>query len=168
MKIRFALLMTVIAFLVAGAGAQGMKVGVVNMARIEAEAPSVKSAVTALNAEFEPRNKQLAELQKKIAAGQARLKKEGDKMAASERQALERDLSNMIRQSNQSVVGLRDEYEMRRKEVLSKVVQDTRAAIHAVAEAGKYDLILQEAAFARPSVDITDDVLKEMARRGGR
>ena len=167
MKLRSILLMTVVALLPAAAGAQGVKVGVVNLARIEAQSPSVQRAIAALNAEFEPRNNQLAELQKKIAATQARLQKEGDRMPLAERQSTEREVAGMMRQSNQTVIALRDEYEFRRKELLGKLVADARAAIEAVAQAGKFDLILQEAAFARDSIDITDQVLKEMARREG-
>ncbi|HKA42840.1 MAG TPA: hypothetical protein VKF40_12695 [Burkholderiales bacterium] len=37
----------------------------------------------------------------------------------------------------------------------------------AVAEAGKFDLILQQATYARSGIDITDQVLKELARRSG-
>jgi len=39
--------------------------------------------------------------------------------------------------------------------------------ITSIAEQGKYDLIVHEAAFARATVDITSQVLKEMARRAG-
>ena len=45
--------------------------------------------------------------------------------------------------------------------------EEATAAIKAVAEAGKYDLILQQATYARPGIDITDQVLKEMAKRAG-
>jgi outer membrane protein len=167
MKFHGAILAAALALAAADAAAQGVKVGVVNLARIEAQSAVAKRAAESLKTEFEPRNRQIQELQKKIAAGRGRLKKEGDKMPAAERQALERELSGMMRQSDQMVLAMRDDYELRRKELGAKVVEDARAAIHAVAEAGKYDLILQEAAFVRPSVDITDLVLKEMAKRGG-
>ena len=152
----------------ASAAAQGVKVGVVSLPRIESQSVNAQRAAEALRAEFEPRNRQIEELQKKIAAAQNRFQKEGEKLPLAERQALGRDISSMMRQSDQMLRALTDEYELRRKELIVKVIEEARVAIKAVAEAGKFDLILQEAAFARPGIDITDQVLKEMAKRTGR
>lgn len=149
----------------AGAAAQSVKIGVVNLVRIEKESASARRANDALLAEFEPRNRQIEEFQKRIAAAHNRLKTEGDKMPPSERDALVRDVSGMMRQSDQMLRALTEELDLRRRELGVRIVEEARAAIKTVAEAGKFDLILQEAAFARPSVDITDDVLKEMAKR---
>ena len=151
----------------AGAAAQSVKVGVVNLARIESQSAAAKRAHEALIAEFEPRNRQIEEFQKKITAAQTRLQKEGEKMPPAERQALGREVTGMMRKSDQMLGALKDEYELRRRELTVRLIDDTQAAIKAVAEAGKFDLILQEAAYARPSIDITDQVLKEMAKRGG-
>lgn len=147
------------------AAAQGVKVGVVNLARIEKESVAGKKANNTLVAEFEPRSRQIEEFQKKITAAQNRLQKEGEKLPPQERQAREREISSMMRQSDQMLRALTDDLELRKRELGVKVVEETNAAIKAVAEAGKYDLILQDAAFARPSVDITDQVLKEIAKR---
>ena len=165
MNIPAVLLVCVSMLAAAGAAAQSVKVGVVNLARLERESEPSKRMIAALVAEFEPRNKQIAEFQKKITAIQERLKNDGGKMPAAERQALEREVSGMMRNSDQMLQALTDELEARRKESVVKVVEETRAAIKVVAEAGKFDLVLQDAAFARPSVDITDLVLKEMAKR---
>lgn len=167
MRSFFVVLTAALTLVTAGAAAQSVKVGVVNLARIESQSATAKRANEALIAEFEPRNKQIEEFQKKIAAAQARLEREGEKMPLSERQALGREVSGMMRKSDQMLGALKDEYELRRRELAARFIEDTRAAIKAVAEAGKFDLILQEAAFARPGIDITDQVLKEMAKRGG-
>lgn len=161
------LLMVALTLFVAGAAAQSVKVGVVNLSRIEKESVSARRANDALVAEFEPRNRQIEEFQGKIAAARNRLKQEGEKLSAVERQAREREVSSMMRQSDQMLRALTEELELRRRELVVKVIEEARAAIKAVAEAGKFDLVLQEAVFARPSVDITDQVLKEMAKRGG-
>ncbi|HEV8517544.1 MAG TPA: hypothetical protein VGQ54_03155 [Burkholderiales bacterium] len=36
-----------------------------------------------------------------------------------------------------------------------------------IAEAGKFDLIVQQAIYSSTQIDITDQVLKEMAKRAG-
>lgn len=165
MKTYSLILMAALTLFAASAAAQGVKVGVVSLARIERESPSARRVAETLNAEFESRNRQLQELQKKIAAAQNRLQKEGVTMSPSEREAMGREVTDMMRKSDQTLRALSEEYELRRRELIVKVIEEARAAIKAVAEAEKYDLVLQEAAFARPSVDITDRVLKEMAKR---
>jgi outer membrane protein len=154
-------------FVAAGAAAQSAKVGVVNLARIERESPSARRAIEALDAEFAPRNRQLQEFQKEIAAARNRLAKEADTMAPSERDALGREVSGMMQKSDQTLRALKEDYTVRRRELAVKVLLEAQVAIKTVAEAGQYDLILPEAAFARSSVDITDLVLKEMANRAG-
>ncbi|OGA24950.1 MAG: hypothetical protein A3I02_14460 [Betaproteobacteria bacterium RIFCSPLOWO2_02_FULL_67_26] len=165
MKAFFVVLTAALTLLTAGAAAQSVKVGVVNLARLESQSATAKRASEALTAEFEPRNRQIEEFQKKISAARARLEREGQKMPQSEQQALGREISGMMRKSDQMLGALKDEYELRRRELAVRFIGEAQAAIKAVAEAGKFDLILQEAAFVRPSVDITDRVLKEMAKR---
>jgi outer membrane protein len=165
MKIPVALIACALVFGAAGAAAQSVKVGVVSLVRIERESAGARRIPETLKAEFESRNRQIQEFQKKIAAAQNRLQKEGETMSPSEREAMRREIAGMMRKSDQTLQALTEEYEMRRRELVVKVLEEARASIKAVAEAGKFDLILAEAAFARPAVDITDQVLKEMAKR---
>ena len=53
------------------AAAQGTRIGYVNTARIESEAPQFVRAIEAMKKEFAPREQQILELQKQIAAEQA-------------------------------------------------------------------------------------------------
>ena len=167
MKLSVALLASVLVLGAAGAAAQNVRIGVVDLTRIEKESAIARRSNDALIAEFEPRNKQIEEFQKKIAAAQARFKQDEAKLSAAERQEQAREISGMMRQSDQMLRAMTEELELRRRELGTKIALEVREAIKTVAEAGKFDLILQEAAFARPSADITDQVLKEMARRGG-
>ena len=45
------------------------------------------------------------------------------------------------------------------------LVLETSAIIKGIAEAGKFDLILEQAVYSSSQLDITDQVLKEMAKR---
>ena len=148
-----------------GAAAQGSRVGYVNSARIEAESVPAARALEALKKEFEPRNKQISDLQAKIAAEQARFEKERDKLQPAELKSRTSAIQAMMRQSDSMVHTLAAEFEARKNERAAKLSEDASAAIKAIAEAGKYDLILQQAVYTRTAIDITDQVLKEMARR---
>jgi outer membrane protein len=52
---------------------------------------------------------------------------------------------------------------LRKNEEMSVVLEHANRAIQTLAEKEKYDLILQEAVYRSPNIDITDKVLKYMA-----
>lgn len=140
------------------------KIAYVNLARIEREAPSAVRASEDLKREFEPRGAEIQRLQKRIEAERARLEAEQSRLAPADAQARVREIQEMMRQSDQMVERLSEEVALRRRELGARFVEQARAAIRAVAEAGKYDVVFQEAVYARPDIDITDLVLKQMAK----
>ena len=145
--------------------AQPTKIGYVDAARIEKESVTFQRALEATRKEFAPREAQIVELQKQITAEQQRLEKEAKSLSSSELQTRRNALSGMMRKSDQMVVALAEDFERRKAERLVKLTEETNIAIKAVAEAGKFDLILQQAIYARAGVDITDQVLKELSKR---
>ena len=60
-----------------------------------------------------------------------------------------------------------EEVEARKRETFGGFVTEINAAIKTVAEAGKYDLIVQQAVYNAPQFDITEQVMKEIAKRTG-
>jgi len=151
----------------ADAAAQSVKVGYVSLARIEKESAASQAAQAALKQEFEPRHLQLLEFQKRINAAREQFKKDRERLSAAEAQEKGRELTDMMRQSDQTAAKFSEEYELRRNALRAQLIAEVRAAIKSVAEAGQYDLVLQEAIFAGPGIDMTEQVLKEMAKRGG-
>lgn len=147
--------------------AQDLKIGYINALRIEKESESARRANETLKQEFESRDQQVKETQKRIAEAQERFEKERDGLSAAEVQARTRELAEMMRQSDQMVMRLSGEFEQRKNELGARMFEDIHAAIKAVADAGQFDLVVQEAAYAGASIDITDQVLKEMTRRAG-
>jgi outer membrane protein len=143
------------------AAAQPVNIGYINLARIESESAFANRASELLKQEFEPRGKQIQAFQKQIEAERERLKK----LPQAEAQVKGREVSDMMRKSDQMLARFTEEYEARKNELRGRMIEELNVAIKAVAEAGKYDLILQEAAFVRPVVDVTPQVLKEMAKR---
>lgn len=147
--------------------AQPAKVGVINLVRLEKESALAARAAEQLRQEFEPRRLQLEEQTKRALAARDRLAKERGTLSATELRNRERDVADQLRKSEQARVRFVEELEARKNEHRAKFFEEANASIKAVAEAGKFDLILQKAAFARPAVDVTPLVLKEMAKRGG-
>jgi outer membrane protein len=168
MKLSGAILAGVLALAAACAVAQSLKIGIVNTARIERESAQAVRLLAAMKKDFEPRERQIIELQKQIKADQDRYERGRTTMSPAELKTLGTSIASRMRESDQMVMNLTAESDQRRKERAARIIEDATAAIKVIAESGKYDLIVNDAAFARPAVDITDRVLKEMARRAGK
>jgi len=147
------------------AAAQPVKVGIINMIRIEKESAIAIRAEEILKQEFESRRLQTEEQTKRAEAARDRLKKEHAKLSATDARAREREVGEMLRKAEQGRLRFVEELETRKRELRARFVQETNASIKVVAEAGNFDLIVHKAAFARPAVDVTPLVLKEMAKR---
>ena len=57
----------------------------------------------------------------------------------------------------------REDLNMRRNQELAALFERADKVIKQIADAEKYDLILQEAVYRSPRIDITDRVLKALA-----
>ena len=89
-------------------------------------------------------------------------------MPPGERQAKEKNLAAVAQQFEQMRRSMAEDLEALRREKLARALEQVNAVIQAVAEAGKYDLIVQEAVYTNSQLDITDQVLKEIAKRAGK
>jgi outer membrane protein len=147
------------------ATAQSPKVGFVNTARIERESVQAQRANEAMKKEFGPRERQIVELQQQIKTDQERFEKGRKTMPPAELKTLGASIATRMRESDQLVYALTADIEQRRKERTGRLLEDVRAAIQSIGESENFDLIVHEAAFARSAIDLTDRVLKEMARR---
>ena len=145
--------------------AQEVRIGYIDTSRIEKESLPFVRALDAMKKEFAPREQQIVELQKQINADKERFEKERDKLPQAELQTRGNALSSAMRKSDQMTLALSEDIERRKREILGKLFGEANAAVKAVAEAGKFDLVLQQATYIRPGIDITDQVLKEMAKR---
>jgi outer membrane protein len=154
-------------FLAASAAAQPVKIGTINMARIEKESAISTRSTEILKQEFESRRIQMEELLKRAEAARERFKSEQAKLSPADARIREREVTDLLRKAEQGRARFLEELEVRKNELRAKFFEETNIAIKAVAEAGKYDLILHKAAFARPAVDVTPLVLKEMSKRTG-
>ena len=168
MKVLTCCVASILILLVAHATAQPIKIGYVDGARLEKESALTLQMQEEIKKEFAPREQQLQSLQKQGLDLQTRLEKEGDKMPLAERQAMEKNLVAAMQRFEQLRRSSAEELEVLRREKLVRVLEQVNAVIKAIAEAGKYDLIVQEAVWGNAQLDITDQVLKEIAKRAGK
>jgi len=143
------------------------KIGFVNGARIQNESVPALRIMEALKKEFAPREKQILDLQKQIAAAREKFDKERTKLPPSEQQSRGREIAAMMQRSDQMALAMGEDLEQRKSEELAKIVKEANLVIKSIAEAGKYDLIVEQAIYGSSAIDITNQVLKELAKRSG-
>lgn len=147
------------------AAATEFKIGFVNTERVFREAAPAQKAQKKLEKEFATRDQELQKMAKQAKDLQAYLEREGVTISDTERRNKERDLANLNRDFQRAQREFREDLNLRRNEELSAVQERANKAIIAIAEAEKFDLILQEAVYASHRIDVTEKVLKALSEK---
>ena len=152
----------------AGAGAQELKIGYVNSDKVLRDAVPAKAAQAKLEAEFSKREKDLTDIASRLKAASDKLDKDAPTLSESERIRRQRELVDQDRELQRKRREFQEDLSQRKNEELGAVVERTNKVIKQIFETEKYDLILQEAVFWSPKVDITDKVIKALNAQGGK
>lgn len=148
------------------ATASETKIGFVDMQRLFDQAPIAIKANKKLTAEFAKRELELQKLGKQIKSQQEALEKNGATMSDTERRNRERDLSDASRDFQRKQREFREDLDVRRNEAMAVVIERANKALKQIAESEKYDLIVQDAVYFSPRIDITDKIIKALADDG--
>lgn len=135
------------------------KIGFVDSDRLMREAPPAVVAQQRLEREFERRDEELQRIARELQALQEDLERNALTMAETERRNKERTFNDLNRDFQRKQREFREDLNQRRNEELAAVLDRANLAIKQVAENEKYDLILQEAVYASPGIDITEKVI---------
>jgi outer membrane protein len=157
------LLAAILAGFTVAAGAVEYKIGFVNTERVFREAAPAKRAQQVLEREFSARNAELAKVEKEGRDLQTELERENVTMPESARRDKERKLADISRDFQRRQREIREDLNLRRNEELARVQERATRVINQIAEAEKFDLIIQEAVFASGRIDITEKVIKALA-----
>ncbi len=147
----------------ASAQSNDFRIGFVSTERLFKEAAPAVRALKKLEKEFQPRDQELQKMAKQAKDLQTQLEKDGVTMAESERRAKEADLARINRDLQRMQREFREDLNLRKNEELAQVLERANKVIAEIAEKEKYDLILQEAVYRSPRIDITEKVLKALA-----
>jgi outer membrane protein len=140
------------------------KIGFVNTERLFREAAPAKRAQAKLEKEFALRDAEIQKVGKQVRDLQASLEKDGVTMSEADRRNKERDLANLSRDLQRSQREFREDLNLRKNEELASVQERANKVIQQIAEAEKFDLILQDpVVFASQKIDITEKVIKALA-----
>ena len=151
-----------VALAATAAQAQELKIGYVNSDRVLRDATPAKAAQAKLESEFSKREKDLADTATRLKATGDKLEKDAPTLAEAERSRRQRDLVEQDREFQRKRREFQEDLNQRKNEELAAVVERANKVIKQIFETEKYDLIIQEAVFAGPRLDITDKVIKSL------
>ncbi|HNW63404.1 MAG TPA: OmpH family outer membrane protein [Piscinibacter sp.] len=150
-----------------GAQAQELKIGYVNADKVLREAAPAKAAQAKLETEFSKREKDIADLAGKLKAAGDKLDKDAPTLSEAERSRRQRDLVEQDREFQRKRREFQEDLTQRKNEELASVVERANKVMKQIFDTEKYDLIIQEAVFAGPRIDITDKVIKALNGQAG-
>lgn len=164
---RICLLITVAVLTVVGvtvrAQAADLKIGFIDADRINRESVPAERATKKLEKEFAPREQELRKMEQQIKTLQGQLEKDGLTMSESDRRNKEQELGRQTREFQRLQREFREDLNLRRNEELAALFERANKVIKQIAETEKFDLILQEAVYRSPRIDITEKILKALA-----
>jgi len=144
------------------AQAQEFRLGYVNLDRIIREAAPAKSAQAKLEQEFSRREKELQEFGAGIKSAAEKLEREAPTLSEGQRTSRQKQLVEQDRDFQRKRREFQEDLNARRNEELQQVFERANRVVKQLADAEKYDLILQEAVYVNPKHDITDKVIKAL------
>lgn len=147
---------------ITAAQAAEIKIGFVDVERIRRESAPAERASKQLEKEFAPRAQELQRREAQIKTMQSQLEKDAVTMNETERRSKEQELARMSVDFQRMQREYREDLNIRRNQELASLFERADRVIKQIADAEKFDLILQEAVFRSPRIDITDRVLKAL------
>ena len=159
----FGPVVAVMLFLLPGLGFAETRLAFVNMPRLMNESPYTAAAMSALQEEFAPRQRELAAKRDAFKKKQADIQRDLEVMGPDERRNAERNLRKEERDLQRSFDELNEDANLRQNEELGKLQRQLVREITAYAQEQGYDLVLgQGVLFVNPALDITDAVLQRL------
>ena len=157
-------LLLILAVLVTGGvHAADLKVGFVDAERVNRESAPADEASKRLEKEFQPRVLEIQRREVQIKAAQGQFEKDALTMSENDRRGREQEMARQIVDLQRLQREFQEDLNLRRNQELGALLERANKIIRQIAEAEKYDLIIQEAVYRSPRVDITDRVLKALA-----
>lgn len=161
LKLTSILILTFISLAASAAG----KSAYINPAKIMDQSPQAKNAALTLQNEFSEREQKLREMVQTINTMEQNYKKDSAIMSADQRKKVENEIIQQKRQFQFDQKTLQDDVQKRRNQLIQEVQKTISGVIRKYGSANGYDFIFTEGvAYASDSVNITDEILKELEK----
>lgn len=151
----------ILAILCAGSShAEEIKIGIISVERMVREAPASILAGKRMETEFSPRTTEIRKLSAELVSKKEYLAEKGSVLSDSQRRIKEIELNELDLMLQRRQRTLQEDIQARQNELTSAILAKGNEAIRQVAEREKLDMVIQDAAWASPGIDITDQVIK--------
>ena len=144
------------------------KIGFVNSDRVMREAAPAVRAQQRLEKEFEKRDQELQRMARDLKSMQDDLERNGPTMGENDRRNKERSFTDLNRDFQRTQREFREDLNLRQNEENAAIIEKANKAIKQIAEAEKYDLIVQDVVWVSPRLDITDKIIKALSEGNGK
>lgn len=145
------------------AQAADLKIGFVDAERVNRESSAAEEASKRLEKEFAPRVQELQRRESQIKNLQAQFEKDALTVSENDRRAREQELQRQVIDAQRMQREFQEDLNLRRNQELGALLERANKIVRQIAESEKFDLIVQEAVYRSPRIDITDRVLKALA-----
>lgn len=142
------------------AAAQTARIGFVNTERIFREATPARAAQTKLEQEFARRERDLTEQGNRVRQLTERFERDSPTLSEADKQRRQRELVDQDRDFQRKRREFQEDLNARKNEELQAVLERANRVVRQIAEQERFDVILQEAVYVNPALDITDRVLR--------
>ncbi|HSG64354.1 MAG TPA: OmpH family outer membrane protein [Gammaproteobacteria bacterium] len=148
-----------------GTMAETLRVGVISTPRLLREAPQSRTMLLRIDQDQAPRRRSIAVLQEELRRKTESLERDGAVMNAANREALEREIREQQRNLKQQQELFDESLAIRRYEDFARLQAELVLEAREIAALAGYDVVLPNALYASPAIDITDLVLRELHAR---
>lgn len=145
--------------------AKDVKIGVLNMQKLQAEAPQIKDIMSRLQKRFEEPGQALSKLAKEIQNDEKELKQNEVLMSPAKLKEAKQSLVDKVKSFREQEANLNKEMQTMRNQELAVFNNQVNLMLEELAKKEKYDLILAEGiVFVSDKLDITDNLLIKLKK----
>ncbi len=140
-----------------------LKIGYVNYAELLQKSPQAQQISAQLRSEFEPRQRELAQLQQSLKTRADQYQRNAATMTDEQRTRTQNDLQESDRDLQRRQSDLQDDFNTRRTEELSSLQRILVDQVRTYAKAQNFDLVLADGViYATDAIDITPAILTRL------
>ncbi len=141
-----------------------IKIGFVHNEKLLRESPAALKVARKIDADFQKRRADVKGMSDRIAEIQKQIDKNGLTMPDAERRVKDREIAALSRDFQRMQRELQEDLDLRTNEELRNLADRANKILRRIAEAEKFDLIVQQEAvvYISPRIDLTDRIIKEM------
>ncbi len=144
------------------ATAAGLRIGVVDVAKLLKESPQAEALRQQLDSEFQGRSQELLARRKQLNKLRGKLSRDDAVISESEKKLMEQDIRTRRRQLKSASDEFREDLKLRRNDESQKLRRQLTEVIHQLGKDENIDLIVDNAVYASDRINLTEKVLKRL------